>query len=107
LAGYNGGPYQSIYYLKDKSRLDPETRAFVPDVKSIYEEYLNNYESYKIDKIMSSDSVRAQAVKSVKKAVVKRSRSHYKKPKNTAVVPVATDSTQSIPIILDSADIIR
>lgn len=49
VADYNGGPWQAIYSLKDRSRLSPETKKFIPDVLGKMTEYKNGFPLYQVD----------------------------------------------------------
>jgi len=88
LAGYNGGPYQAIYYTRDKSKLASETEKYVPKIKKQYLEYLKEYESYRLDEVIQYDSLNI-ASKLVK------SRSLRRAPAKKIVETNAEDSVLS------------
>ncbi len=49
LADYNGGPYQALYYTKNKSKLAEETSVYVPSVMAKMKAYAEGFKTYKID----------------------------------------------------------
>ena len=52
LAEYNGGPWQVYYYCKEKEKLDPETKNFVPTVLSEWQGYQDRFKDYRVDSVL-------------------------------------------------------
>lgn len=49
LADYNGGPWQAYYYTKNKSKLSPETKKYVPNVLAKKKQYDNLFLKYRLE----------------------------------------------------------
>jgi soluble lytic murein transglycosylase-like protein len=54
LADYNGGPWQVYYYRKERDRLSPETKEFIPNVTAFWRNYKDNFKGYKVDTVLLS-----------------------------------------------------
>lgn len=48
LAEYNSGTWGAIYWRTDKSKLSPETRAYVPSIVSRFKNYQSRYKTYQV-----------------------------------------------------------
>ena len=62
LAEYNGGTWGAIYWKTDKSKLDPETKAYVPEIMKRFREYQDAYKVYQVS-LAASDIKQAKAGK--------------------------------------------
>jgi len=54
IADYNGGPSQAWYYAHDRSRVSPETSAFIPGVLGYYDEFNKDFVLYRVDKTIGN-----------------------------------------------------
>lgn len=48
LAEYNSGTWGAIYWRSDKSKLSPETQAYVPSIMARYKKYQEKYKTYQV-----------------------------------------------------------